>query len=175
LTDDNNRFSTVTVHGTDFRINEPTDFSTKWFSHKFKGPGLRYEVAISIMGGGIVHIQGPNPCGKWPDIKNFRECLIYKLREGGKVEADNGYRGEPEKIRTPLARAYYFSEEKKQKYKARARHETCASNRRFKHGGVPSQRFRHELTDHRKICGSIVVITQIELRNGHPLFQVEYD
>jgi hypothetical protein len=98
--------------------------------------------------------------------------LIYKLREGEKVEADNGYRGEPEKIRTPSA--YYFSEEKKQKYKARARHETC--NRRFKHWwGVLSQRFRHELTDHRKIFGSIVVITQIELRNGHPLFQVEYN
>jgi hypothetical protein len=43
LTDGNNRFSTVTVDGTDFRINEP--------SHKFKGPGLRYEVAISIKGG----------------------------------------------------------------------------------------------------------------------------
>lgn len=97
--------------------------------------------------------------------------MIYKLREGEKVEADNGYRGEPEKIRTPSA--YYFSEEKKQKYKARARHETC--NRRFKHWGVLSQRFRHELTDHRKIFGSIVVITQIELRNGHPLFQVEYN
>jgi hypothetical protein len=50
LTDGKNRFSTVTVDGTDFRINEPTDFSTKWFSHKFKDPGLRYEVAISIKG-----------------------------------------------------------------------------------------------------------------------------
>jgi hypothetical protein len=51
VTDGNNRFSTVTVDGTDFRINKPTDFSTKWFSHKFKGPGLRYEVVISIKGG----------------------------------------------------------------------------------------------------------------------------
>jgi hypothetical protein len=99
------------------------------------------------------------------------ECLIYKLREGGEVEADNGYRGDPEKSRTPSA--YYFSEYKKQKYKACARHETC--NRRFKHWGVLSQRFRHELTDHRKIYGSIVVTTQIELRNGHHLFQVEYE
>jgi hypothetical protein len=50
LTDGKNRFSTVTVDGTYFRINEPTDFSTKWFSHKFKGPGVRYQVAISIGG-----------------------------------------------------------------------------------------------------------------------------
>jgi hypothetical protein len=70
------------------------------------------------------------------------------------VEADNGYRGEPGKIPTPIA--YYFSEEKKQKYKARARHKTC--NRRFKHRGVLLQRFRNELTDHHNIFGSIVVL-----------------
>jgi hypothetical protein len=51
LTDGSTIFSTVTVDGTNFRINGPTDFSTKWFSHKFKGPGLRDEVAISIRGG----------------------------------------------------------------------------------------------------------------------------
>jgi hypothetical protein len=50
LTDGNNIFSTVTVDGTDFRISEPTDFSTKWFYHKSKAPIVRYEVAISIGG-----------------------------------------------------------------------------------------------------------------------------
>jgi hypothetical protein len=55
LTGDDNIFSTITVDGTDFRLNEPTDFSTKWFSHKFKGPGVRYEVAISIKGGYCSH------------------------------------------------------------------------------------------------------------------------
>jgi hypothetical protein len=69
-----NRYS-VTVDETDFIIYEPTDLYTKWFSHKFNGPGIRYEVAISINGGQIVHIQGPYPAGNWPDIKIFRECL----------------------------------------------------------------------------------------------------
>jgi hypothetical protein len=55
LTDGKHVFSTVTVDGTDFRKNEPTDFSTKWFSHEFKGPGLRYEFAISMKGGYCSH------------------------------------------------------------------------------------------------------------------------
>jgi hypothetical protein len=46
----------VTVDGTDFRIYEPTPFSPMWYSHKYKGPGLRYEVALSIRGGDIVCI-----------------------------------------------------------------------------------------------------------------------
>jgi hypothetical protein len=52
-------------------------------------------------GGGIVHIQGLSSFGKWPDIKKIRECLIQKLREREKVEAGNGYQGEPEKINIP--------------------------------------------------------------------------
>ena len=30
----------VSIDGTDFRIQEPKPFSSKWFSKKFKGPGI---------------------------------------------------------------------------------------------------------------------------------------
>lgn len=100
--DSGNRWCRLTVDGTDFRICKPSPFSTRWFSHKFKGPGLRYEVAVSIVGGDIVHTNGPFPCGAWPDIKIFRSDLINKLAPGEMVEADNGYRGQPDKIRTPV-------------------------------------------------------------------------
>ena len=33
----------ITVDGTDFRIQEPAMFDPKWYSHKFRGPGLRYK------------------------------------------------------------------------------------------------------------------------------------
>jgi hypothetical protein len=89
LTCKNHNGCSVTVDGTYFIIYEPTNFSKKWFSHKFNGPGIRYEVAILIKGGQIVHIQGLYPAGKWPDIKIFRECLKYKLLEGEKAAADN--------------------------------------------------------------------------------------
>ena len=90
----------VTVDRTDFRIQEPRPFSPQWYSHKFKSPGVHYEVAVSINGGDIVHINGPFPCGSNPDISIFRDCLIHKLEPGEMVEADRGYRGEPTKIRT---------------------------------------------------------------------------
>lgn len=44
----------VSLDGADFKIEEPTPFSPKWFSHKFKGPGLRYEVGLCIRTGYIV-------------------------------------------------------------------------------------------------------------------------
>jgi hypothetical protein len=65
-----NWYSTITIDGTDFSIYEPAPFSTEWFSHKFKGPGVRYELAISIRGGNTVHIHGPFPA-KCRDIEIF--------------------------------------------------------------------------------------------------------
>ena len=59
----------VTVDGTDFRIQEPIPFNPKWYSYKFKGPGLRYEVAICIKTGWIVWVNGPFPAGEWPNRK----------------------------------------------------------------------------------------------------------
>ena len=65
----------VANDGTDFRIYEPQPFSKKWFSNKFNGPGLQYEVAINIQTGDIVWINGPYKCGAWTDIKIFRHKL----------------------------------------------------------------------------------------------------
>ena len=101
----------MTVDGTDFQIQEPSPFESRWYSHKFKGPGLRYEVAVSILGGDIVHTNGPFPCGTWLDISIFRSMLMDKLLPGEFVEADKGYRGQYDKIRTPVD--YTTKKEKK--------------------------------------------------------------
>ena len=63
----------VTVDGTDFRIMEPIPLNKDWFSHKFKGPGLRYEIAVSIRKGHTVSINGPFPAGAYPDRRIFNE------------------------------------------------------------------------------------------------------
>jgi hypothetical protein len=61
----------VSVDGTDFRL--PQQHPNKhYFSHKFKTSGYRYEVALCIQTGDIVHINGPFPCGLYPDISIFR-------------------------------------------------------------------------------------------------------
>ena len=36
----------ITIDGTDCEINEPSPFDRKWFSHKLRGAGLRYEIGI---------------------------------------------------------------------------------------------------------------------------------
>ena len=63
----------MSIDGTNFRIYEPSPFSPKWFSHKFHGPGLRYEVGIAIRTGWIVWINGPYPPGDWPDVRIARD------------------------------------------------------------------------------------------------------
>jgi hypothetical protein len=111
----------VVIDGADFTIPEPTPFSTGWYSHKFDGAGIRYELATCIHTGNIVSFTGPFECGKWPDILIFRYKLKQWLGPGEKVVADRGYKGE-HKIITPY---YPLSEEHKNLMnRARARHET---------------------------------------------------
>lgn len=81
----------VSLDGVDFPINEPTPFSSKWFSHKFKATGLRYEVGVCIHTGKIVWAYGGFPCGDWPDLRLARHCLVTFLEGGEKVLADKGY------------------------------------------------------------------------------------
>ena len=49
----------VSVDGTDFRIPQQKPFSTSWYLHKFNGPALQYKLAVSIIGGDIVWVNGP--------------------------------------------------------------------------------------------------------------------
>ena len=80
------------MDGTDFQINEPTPFDRKWYSHKFNGPGVRYEIGISIATGHIVWVNGPFCCGRWPDIKIAKKHLVKRLDRHERVIADSGYR-----------------------------------------------------------------------------------
>ena len=48
LVGDTGNVALMSIDGTDFRINEPQPFSTIWYSHNFKGPGLRYEIGFNI-------------------------------------------------------------------------------------------------------------------------------
>jgi hypothetical protein len=88
----------ISVDGTDFWIFNILPFWTGWLSHKFKGPGIRHKVALNIMMGDIVWINGPIRCGCDPDITIFRLSLKHELLPGEKAEADLGYRGEQVKI-----------------------------------------------------------------------------
>jgi hypothetical protein len=157
------------VDGTDYR--SPTQ-GKNFFSFKFRGSGLRYEIGISILGGDIVWLNGPYEAGTWNDIKIFRDSLMSNLDPGERVEADDGYVGEaPRHVKCPMSFANPLKNRRMQGI-VRSRHETI--NKRFKQWGCLVQRFRHDYLKHADVLRSCVVITQLAIDSGEPGFKVYY-
>jgi len=161
----------VSVDCTDVEIQEPKPFSSKWYSHKHNGPGLRYEVALSLKRGDIVWIHGPFPCGKWPDIAIFRVSLKSFLDENERVEVDNGYRGEdPISCKTPGGISSMIDNRIVERKRIRARHETV--NARLKSFSVLKQVYRHALIDHVDVFSAVAVLVQLGIEEGERLFDI---
>jgi hypothetical protein len=176
---DNGSQCKVTVDGTDFRIMEPSPFDPKWLSEKFNGPGLKYEVAVCIQTGWIVHTNGPYPCGEWHDLTVARDDLCYKLieREDEMALADGGYQDGYNFFETPTG---HNNDDQRMKAVARARHETV--NRRFKMWGVLGQRFRGKPQHHSKFFDAVANLTQFLImfsyycgRTERDLFAIDYN
>jgi DDE superfamily endonuclease len=164
----------ISVDGTDCPVNEPWPFDRKWYSHKFNGPGVKYEVGVCIATGFIVWINGPFVCST-NDATIFNGELANLLTEDEGVEVDGGYKGSA-KFKTPsvsLSRT-----QRKQKASVRARHENV--NARLKVYNVLNIPFRHlnprleMMEKHRKCFFAVAVITQTKLQNGESLYDVEY-
>ena len=139
----------VSIDGTDCPIWEPWPFDPKWFSHKFKSAGLRYEVGLCINTGEIVSVFGGYLCGDWPD---------------------SGYRGDPRILHKTGDWTTYTA---RTRSNVRARHETV--NSRIKAYAITSTKFRHDLIIHTQCFYSVINLVQIELRYESPLFQIEYE
>jgi DDE superfamily endonuclease len=166
---------TMTVDGTDFRIQQQGERikGNPFGSHKYKGKSaLRYELGVDILAGNLVWIQGPYPAGKYTDIEIFNKVLRHFLEPGERVEADEGYRGHEDKIKCPSNPANP-PENLVMQGRVRARHETL--NGRLKNWGILSQVFRHDISLHGPVFRACAVITQLAIKNGEPLFTVEYE
>jgi len=160
----------VTVDGTDFRTERQTGQGKSWYSHKFHGPGLRYEVGVSILDGNIVWLNGPFPCGDWPDITIFRLSLMKFLDYGERVEADDGYIGEsPKFIKCPKKDTIVCDAQKKLKSRIRSRHETV--NQRFKQFAILRDVFRHDISIHGDVFRACMTLVQLQIEDGEPLFR----
>ena len=168
----------ISVDGTDCPVFEPWPFSKDMFSHKFNGPGLKYEVAVCLKTGEIVWTSGPF-VGSKNDGAIFREGLSRLLHDEEAVEVDNGYGGD-NKMKTP--RVGIDSKERKTKSIARAQHE--AVNGRLKQFNVLTCHFRHTKPNKREmmkkhgLCfDAVAVITQLKLTSGERIFEdgLEYD
>lgn len=143
---------------------EPTEFNPKWWSHKFNGPGLRYEIGICIRTGEIVWAHGGVPCGEWPDLRLARNAVLDSLQPGERIIADRGY-NDVNYFDIPNGNAFDV-----QKRRILARHETV--NRRVKQFSCMNARFRHKLPLHPRFFHAVINLTQLMIENGEPLYQI---
>jgi hypothetical protein len=163
----------MSVDGTDCPIPQQPLAPKSFYSHKFSGRGLRYELAVCIATGGIVPVVGPFPCGDWPDIEIFHYCLKGMLDIHERVEADDGYVGEdPGSIKVPGSVVHNHDE--RQLYihgRVRCRHETA--NKRLKQFKCLDTVFCHNISFHGPCFRACAVLTQLAIRNGNPLFSID--
>ena len=144
---------------------EPLLFNLKWYSHKFHGPGLRYELEICTRTGDIVWAYGGLPCGEWPDLRLARSAFILGLRVGEKAINDRGY-NDPN--------YFYFpnGENDQKKKEIMARHETL--NSRLKLFSCLHDIFLHDLSLHPLYFNAVVNLTQMMIEHGEPLYSVDF-
>ena len=134
--------------------------------------GLRYELAVNIKTGDICWENGGFPCGMYGDLEIFRSALSSYLEEFERVEADDGYIGyAPMKVRCPKC-VTVPCKRKRMMAIVRMRHETM--NRRLKQWRCLKGVWRHDIEKHSIAFRAVVVMTQLAIANGEPLFQVEY-
>jgi hypothetical protein len=127
---------------------------------------------MSILGGDLVWIQHPYPMGKYNDIAIFNKVLHHFLDPGERVEADEGYVGHPDKIKCPQ-NVGNTAEKSAMQGRVRAHHETL--NGWLKNWGILSQVYHHNIMQHGDVFRACAVVTQLTIKNGEPLFEVDYD
>ena len=159
----------VTVDATDFLINEPTPFSSIWYSHKMKHAALRYEIAICIQTGWIVWVNGPYPAGQWPDLAISRDGLNQSLGRKEMFIADGGYRDKHGWSKTPSG---HHTRLGRMEAVARAWHE-CV-NRYFKVFGAFDRRWRQHRKKHGVAFMAAANIVQARIQLEPTVFQVMY-
>lgn len=147
----------VTLDGTDCRIREPIPFNKKWFSHKFKAAGVRYEIGLSIGNGDIVWASGGLPCGDWPDLKIAKDQYL-RYAKNEITLADKGYR----------FKNYFKQPSNSYEKRLLARHESV--NGRLKQFEILNSRFRHPLKKHPLVFHACVNLVQISINCGEKLF-----
>ncbi len=167
---DNGSICLITMAATDFRTCKSYSFSPKWYSHKFKGPGLRYEVGVCIQTGWIVWIHGPIPPGHWPDVNIAHDAIHYEMDCGEKYLADGGYRDAAAGYsETPTGQN---NPDQRMKARVQARHETV--NRLLKNFGILHRTYRHHKSKHGMVFWAVANLVQANIMLEKTVHQVQY-
>ena len=167
----------MSVDGTDFPIQEPSPFSKKWYSYKFNGAGIRYEVGILIQTGWIVWLNGPFPAGCYNDRQIAEDTLHLALAPGEMYLGDRVYYGKKTARQYAVTNHTRFarSDREYDRSLCRARHECI--NSRFKKFEILKREFRHHcIQKHKLVTYAVANILQVQMEwSGKSLtFQVQY-
>jgi hypothetical protein len=168
----------MTVDGTHCPIREPRPFSTIWSSHKLGGgPGLNYEIGLSIYKAKLIWIHGPTPPGLHNDLDVAKEKLIPAMRQFNEIRPQVNRRILGDGIYAAKAVADIFSvknefdprEIEEFKDRAMARHEFF--NNHLKKWSILSTMFRHDrkgdfLLYHRQCFHCVAAICCYQFDNG---------
>jgi hypothetical protein len=169
----------ASIDGADFRVKGKKLFNgrpdPRYYSYKFKGPGLRYLVAMSIRSSDIVFVSGPYLPGMHNDLQALRQSgLLEMLKRREKLEADDGFKAEhPAYINCPSGFAMRQDQER-MRGRLRMRHEHV--NKRMKNFSCLVNRFRHDIDKHSACFRAVAVLTQLSMESGEPMIDMrEYD
>ena len=102
--------------------------------------------------------------------------MLHHLEDGERCEADDGYVGEaPQRIKCPKS----FTNVRETEYmQQRVRNRQESINNRLKFWGIlqnaGGRGFRHHLSAHGAVVRAVLVIVQISINQGQPLFETGY-
>jgi hypothetical protein len=170
----------VSVDTTDcpfqqIRIPDPerpgkTKINKALFSHKFNGPALRYEVALSLLSDDIVNIEDPYAPGDYNDPMIFLDGLVHMLEPGERCEADNIYDSLTPKYVKCTKSIESLPEEDKMRLRLEGRHENL--NKRIKHWKCLVYKYKgkgtteEKIEKHNALFRACCVLTQIAMELG---------
>ena len=159
------------VDGVHCRIREPKHETLKknpkWYSHKTGGPGVNYELAISVFKNKLISISKMHKASVH-DMPIFEAGIKDRIPEGRMAVADDGYAGDDAKV--ARTNSHHTPEVRKFIARARARHESF--NGRIKFFAVLDNTYRHGVDTHEMCFVAVCVIVQMQIENGMPLFNV---
>ena len=162
------------------------DPSSIWWSHKFNGPGVGFEVVTNPTDKGLMMwASGPHPAaqhdltyfrgGKKGKQKEWKKTSLYNtVPDGLRLVADSAYKGQFDKVTTTMDA--HSSDTKELFARMKSMQETIFV--RFKSFNVLTAGFRHGKNTKDKMnkvgeaFDAVAVLIQLDIKNGHPLMDV---
>jgi len=159
----------IALAGTDCPVFEPAPVK-KMYSHKLNGPGVTYELAVSIKTGHIVWMCGPFMAGT-RDATVFENGLANELRGDEVVEARN-----------PIARKVLPVQRRNSKEDSVASNRFEVVNGRLKIFNILTTHFKNMgmnqeemMMKHEWCFTAIAVITQLKFEAGENISFDDHD